>query len=148
MPTGLTAYQAWAALGHWVEDQDLLGQSQQMKPLSPRGGGWVSPGLCQRWAWAFGQLWILGWAPLTLPLTPCDGGQWGGGLLGHRCPGGHQTSAGLTLPRPLTRETRPFMVLLCAGFLYQFVVLCWSPLQHTLQKTTSRNVPSLSILKS
>ena len=75
VPMGLTAYQAWAALGHWVEDPDLLGQSQQMKPLSPGGGGWVSPGLCQRWAWAFGQLWVPGWALLTLPLTPCDGGR-------------------------------------------------------------------------
>ena len=72
----------------------------------------------------------------------------GGGLLCHRCPGGHQTSAGLTFPRPLARERRPFLVLLCAGFLNQFVVLCWSLLQHTLQKTTSRNVPSLSLLKS
>ena len=35
---GLRAHQPWVALCPWVEDQELLGQFQQMKPLSPGAG--------------------------------------------------------------------------------------------------------------
>lgn len=149
VPMGLRVHQPWVALCHWVEDQELPGQFQQMKPLSPGGGGWVSPGLCRRWAWGFGQLWVPGWAPLTLLLTPRDGGAGWRRLAVSSLPGWASDFCRADLPQPWARESRPFLVLLCAGFLHQFVALSWRPSQHTLQKTaTARNVPSLSILKS
>lgn len=55
VPMGLRAHPPWVALCPWVEDQELLGQFQQMKPLLPGAGGWVSPGLCRRWAWGLGN---------------------------------------------------------------------------------------------
>ena len=74
VPMGLTAYQAWAALGHWVEDPDLLGSPSRWSPCRPGVGAEspldsanAGPGCLGSSGSQAGLYW--------LPLTPCDGGR-------------------------------------------------------------------------